>query len=398
MKILWITLESILPSNTGGRIGVYKRLEQLSKMVDIYLFYPYDNDSELFYVEKLEEYCKGVFPYSRKENKIFGLVNLWKYPFTVSSRLILAMKNDIKKCIEENNIDIINIDFPHMCACLEKIDCNIPIVLNEHNIEWKVYRTIAKSHKKIIRKMAYYFDSYRLKYYEKKLFKTHKFSRVTFVSSKDMQFMLENEYIDENNAVLIPVGAEEHQIKEKNHKGINIVFIGKMSYGPNIEAAMWFAKDIMPILLENNKFTNLIFYIVGKDPADEVKKLESDNIVVTGVVDDVSIYYDLADLVVLPLKNGGGVKVKLLEAISYRKPIVSTSIGVEGTYYANHFIPVADDGDAFAKYCQEILNRDRVYPENDIYDYFISNYTWKNIGKKYLKMFEEILNEKSKKF
>lgn len=395
MKILWITLESILPANTGGRIGVYKRLEQISKTEDIYLFYPYDNENELTYVEELKKYCKEVHAYSRNKNKISGILKLWKYPFTVSSRVISEMENDLKKCIDDNHIDVINVDFPHMCACLEKLNYDIPIVLNEHNIEWKVYRTIAKSHKNVLNKLAYFVDSYRLKHYERNLFKKYKFSRVTFVSSKDMQFMIDNGMINNKQAVLIPVGADKHEIKHITHKGINIVFVGKMSYGPNIEAATWFSKEVMPKLVKDEGLSNLTFYIVGKDPVDEVKNLESDHIVVTGMVDDVSEYYNNADLVVLPLKNGGGVKVKLLEAISFKKPIVSTSVGVEGTYYANHLIPVADDSDGFAKYCADILNGTKSYPESEVYNYFELNYTWNKIGDKYLTLFNEIFKFKN---
>ena len=178
---------------------------------------------------------------------------------------------------------------------------------------------------------------------------------------------------------------------------IKRVFVGKMSYGPNIEAVSWFTKEVLPRLIESNKFADITFYIVGKDPTDDVWQLASEHVVVTGIVDDVSEYYNLADLVVLPLKNGGGVKVKLLEAISYRKPVVSTTVGVEGTYYANHFVPVTDEVDQFAEYCEAVLSDERIYPENLIYEYFASNYTWENIGQRYLKMFEEILDEESTK-
>lgn len=376
---------------------MYKRLEQIAKTEDVYLFYPYDDEKELEYVSKLEFLCKEVHPYSRRKNIKYGLLNLWKYPFTVSSRKIDDMGNDIEKCIQNNKIDVINVDFPHMCACLQNINCEVPIVLNEHNIEWQVYRTIANSHKNVLKKVAYYIDSFRLKHYERKIVDKLNPAKVTFVSSKDMQYMVDHGFVPSNNAVLIPVGADKHVCVKNRHIGTNIVFVGKMSYGPNIEAVSWFTKEVLPKLIELNKFTDLTFYIVGKDPTDDVRQLESDHVVVTGMVDDVSGYYNLADLVVLPLKNGGGVKVKLLEAISYRKPIVSTSVGAEGTYYANHLIPVTDEPDKFAEYCEAILSDERKYPENSIYEYFASNYTWENIGRLYLKMFEEIIDERSKK-
>ena len=208
MKILWITLESILPANTGGKIGVFKRLEQMAKWNDIYLFYPYDQDEELEQVVKIQRYYKKVYQYRRKENKKHAILNIWKYPFTVASRDITEMKKDIKKCIAQYNIDLINIDFPHMCVDILGIEPDIPIILNEHNIEWKVYRTIAKSHRNILKKVAYFIDSFRLYAYEKSLFKRLNFAQVTFVSSNDMEYMVEQKIVSQDKVTLIPVGAD----------------------------------------------------------------------------------------------------------------------------------------------------------------------------------------------
>ncbi|MBR3152417.1 MAG: glycosyltransferase [Clostridia bacterium] len=389
MKILWITLESILPCNTGGRIGVFKRLEQISKNDEIFLFYPYDKEEELTQIKELKKYCKKVYPYSRKDNKIHALLNVFKYPYTVGSREILKMKSDIRKCIIEDNIDVVNVDFPHMCVNLLGLDINIPIILNEHNIEWKVYKNIAKSHKNVIKKMLYFIDSFRLFFYEKKIFQKINFSQITFVSDKDMDYMIEKKIVDANKAILIPVGADINSIINKEHSDKNIIFVGKMSYGPNIEAVKWFVNDIFKKI--ENDIPNVKFLIVGKDPTSEVKKLERNNIIVTGFVKSVEEYYNIADLVVLPLKNGGGVKVKLLEAISYRKPIVSTNIGVEGTYFKESLIPVADDADTFSRICIDILKNNYKYKYNQIDTCFIENYTWDGIGKKYREMIRKLL-------
>ena len=392
MKIIWLTLESILPANTGGRIGVFKRLEQISKTDEVFLFYPYDEISELEQVFELEKYCKKVYPYDRKKNRKHGIGKMWKFPFTVSSRDFSSMKKDILKCIKEEKIDLINVDFPHRCVNLLNLGIELPIILNEHNIEWKVYRTIAKSHKNIVKKIAYYVDSFRLRLFEKKIFNKLNISKVTFVSSKDMEFMIDKSIINNDQAELIPVGADINKISVRTHESKNIIFVGKMSYGPNVEAVTWFAKEIFPNIKID--VPDAKFYIVGKDPSNQVKLLQDENIIVTGMIDDVKDYYSIADLVVLPLKNGGGVKVKLLEAISYRIPIVSTSIGVEGTYFTNHFIPVTDDAEKFSDYCKSILKNDNLYKDQEIYKYFFQNYTWENIGKKYRKMFEGVVNER----
>ena len=272
MKILWITLESILPANSGGRMGVFKRIEQLSKTEDIYLFYPYDSYNELNYVNEIKKYCKEVHPYSRKANRNKAILNLFRYPYTISTRNIKEMQRDINKCIKENNIDVINVDFPHMCVNLKNNDIkNIPIILNEHNIEWKVYQLISNSQKNILKKIIYYIDSFRLRKFERKILKKIDFDKITFVSSSDLDFFAKDYNITKSKLELIPVGADIRENKHmKESKQKNIIFVGKMSYGPNIEAVNWFVNNVFYKI--KKEYNDVKFYIVGKDPTQEILK------------------------------------------------------------------------------------------------------------------------------
>lgn len=400
MKILWITLESILPANSGGRMGVFKRIEQLSKTEDIYLFYPYDSYNELNYVNEIKKYCKEVHPYSRKANRNKAILNLFRYPYTISTRNIKEMQKDINKCIKENNIDVINVDFPHMCVNLKNNDIkNIPIILNEHNIEWKVYQLISNSQKNILKKIIYYIDSFRLRKFERKILKKIDFDKITFVSSSDLDFFAKDYNMTKSKLELIPVGADIRENKHKEEsKQKNIIFVGKMSYGPNIEAVNWFVNNVFYKI--KKEYNDVKFYIVGKDPTQEILKLSNNDIIVTGKVDSVEEYYNLADLVVIPLLNGGGVKVKLLEAISFNKKIVSTTKGVEGTIYSNlKTIPVSDSCIEFSNLCIKSLMEDDEILERreEAYKLFIENYTWNSIGKKYKRIIEKVVEKDERK-
>lgn len=396
MNILWITLESVLPANSGGRLGVFKRLEQVSKTEKIYLFYLYDDDDELCYAKNLKEYCEEVYPYKRERSLIKIVPKLLKYPYTVASREISHMQKKIERCIKERAIDLINVDFPHMCVNLLKIKTTIPIILNEHNIEWKVYQTIASSQRNVLKKIAYWVDSFRLKVYEKQIFLKIKFDKITFVSEKDMRFAIEHHFCSQEKCKLIPVGSDKQILSnmENQSKRKNIIFVGKMSYAPNVEAVMWFVNEILPRI--QARYENVKFYIVGKEPLVKVQKLAKENVVVTGMVDSVKQYYEQADLVVLPLKNGGGVKVKLLEAIGYGKMVVSTSVGVEGTIYADgETITIADEEADFADKCIDCLaTTDEAKKRmSEAYKIYCENYTWKKIGKDYVSVMKDAVNE-----
>lgn len=390
MRILWMTLECILPANTGGRIGVFKRLEQMTNRGhEVYLFFPYDSDIDEQGIQLLKKYCKQVRPYRRKKT-IPVLFNSLRYPYTVASRNIPNMKRDIQKCLDEEKIDIINVDFPHMLIDLVGLDLKgTPVILNEHNVEWKFYRQISESATNKIKKFAYRFDAGRLKKYEEHIVKCINPSFVTFVSTDDKEYY--SKWMGfKDKLELIPVGADSRKKDDginKNQDGKIILFVGKMSAEPNIDAVTWFSKEVFPNI--KKEMLDVKFYIVGRDPSDAIKKLASDSITVTGGVESVEEYYTHADLVVLPLRYGGGVKIKLLEAISYKKPIVSTSIGVEGTLYKDgKTIPVADDEIKFSNLCVEMLNSGRGI--DDAYCIFERNYTWSSVGDKYENLFKKV--------
>lgn len=395
MRILWITLECIYPPNTGGRIGVFKRLEQLySKGNEIYLFYPYDNDSDVQAERELSKYCKEVFAYQRKIS-FRTLMKSLRYPYTIASRDIKELQRDIADCIEKNNIDLINVDFPHMCVNLFGTVKNhdIPIVLNQHNIEWKFYREVAHSNKNILKKFLYFADSFRLKRYEERLSKKINFSGITFVSDSDMEYYAQ--WIGNKEKLrLIPVGADipsqgNKFTKKSSEKAI--VFVGKMSAAPNEDAAVWFVSKILPRIL--TEFPDLKFYIVGKDPTKQVLKLANRNVVVTGMVESLDDYYNIADLVVLPLRHGEGVKVKLLEAMSYVKPVVTTSVGSQGILHSEKIgFLIDDEARNFADDCISVL-KDSVQASKTgekLFEYFLRNYTWEIIGENYQEFLESV--------
>ena len=128
MNVLWITIESILPANSGGRIGIFRRLEYIAKHNDIFLFYTMDSKGDEQYVNDLKEYCKEVYGFVREKKSVTTFKSLSKAPFTVASRKNLAMIEKIKECLKKNNIDVINVDSPHMGLNLLELDFNVPIV------------------------------------------------------------------------------------------------------------------------------------------------------------------------------------------------------------------------------------------------------------------------------
>ena len=122
----------------------------------------------------------------------------------------------------------------------------------------------------------------------------------------------------------------------------NILLTGTMSYGPNIEGAIWFADEILPTIKAHRP--DAVFHIVGANPRPEILALASEDVVVHGTVPDVRPHLQLAEVVVVPLLSGGGTRLKILEAAAAGRPIVSTSLGAEGLDFTPERDLIEEDG------------------------------------------------------
>jgi glycosyltransferase involved in cell wall biosynthesis len=116
-------------------------------------------------------------------------------------------------------------------------------------------------------------------------------------------------------------------ISDDSNKPI-LLFTGAMDYYANIDGVVWFSKEIFPHLLK--QFPSLTFYIVGRNPTPEVKALVNSHIKVTGYVEDIRPFYEMATIYVAPLRIARGIQNKILEAMAMARPVIATSKAYEG--------------------------------------------------------------------
>ncbi|HEX9015432.1 MAG TPA: glycosyltransferase, partial [Chloroflexota bacterium] len=137
-----------------------------------------------------------------------------------------------------------------------------------------------------------------------------------------------------------------------------VLFTGTMDYRPNVDAVRWFASDVLPLVAARRP--EIRFEIVGRSPSPAVIKLAANpSVVVTGAVADVAPYFARATLFVVPMRMGGGVRLKLLEALACGVPVVSTAMGAEGTGLraGEHFLEANRPG-AFARAVVDLIDDD----------------------------------------
>jgi len=396
MNIVWLTPEVPFPP-IGGRNGVYNRIVQLSGNNDIYLFSIAYNAVEKGDTAEVQKYCKEVHFFDRSEKKVWSYLKSMFMPYSVASRFRKDIIEGILKIIEEKGVDIIIVDFPNMARNIipvKKRYPDLPITINQHNVEFVRMRDMEKIRTiPLYKRIAYYLESLRLERYERKIYKSGLFDGISFFSEDDCTFFENN--IDTANAKLqvIPLGANDYGKKPLELNNKTMLFVGRLDSIAitNVEAALWFTKEILPLILRKVPDAKLI--LAGANPSEEVLNLQNENIKVIPNFESLESIYNTTDIVVIPLLSGGGVKGKLLEAVAFRKHIVTTSHGIEGTLFKkNEHLALAESAEDFADECIKILNGMDQYKEREqrAYQLFLSEYEWKSIGGKYFDFVKSI--------
>lgn len=396
MKIAWLTPEIPYPP-IGGRNGVFNRIKQLSKYNEIYLFSIAYSEEEKKLENEMMEYCVEVKYYNRNESKIKTLFKSLLAPYSVASRTIPQLKKDLNHLLDREKIDAIIVDFPNMASNIIKLDVgNIYCTLNQHNTEYKRMRDMVKvTNISIVKRVMYYLESFRLEFYEKKIYNKNIFKSVTFFSENDMKVFSQKWKRCEAELKLFPLGANDYEQPLTFEGKHNLLFIGRLDSVAitNVEAVQWFCKEIYEKV--KLKVPDIKLIIAGSNPTQEICNLADEHIQIIPNYKELLDVYSKTDCVILPLLSGGGVKGKLLEAVALKKLVITTSVGIEGTKFCDgKHVLLADEADAFADKCIEALLHGQCYISmiENAYQLFQENYNWNAIGMKYNKFLNERMN------
>ena len=168
-----------------------------------------------------------------------------------------------------------------------------------------------------------------------------------------------------------------------------------MDWLPNDDAVVFFCREVLPLIWEQN--ANVKFYIVGKKPFGGRQRIgpKDPRVIVTGRVDDVRTYIQRAKIFVVPIRIGGGTRLKILEAMSMQKAVVSTTVGAEGIARTKDVdIVLGDTPQAFAQRVIVLLQdqQKREALGTAARKLVLEKYDWRIIGKKLNQVYEDITN------
>jgi polysaccharide biosynthesis protein PslH len=392
MRILWINSDMLFPLDRGGNIRTYNILRFLKTNNDItYVSYLDDSRMSENDIKDKMRTCSDNIEYVKVNRKdkfsfsfYFDLVkNIFSiYPYVIQKYYSKDMEDVVSKILEASKYDLVICDFLFSSIFIPKKFRN-RIILFQHNVESIIRKRHYETECNIIKKSYLYYQWVKLFRYERKTSK--EFLGCIAVSDKDEDMMRE---YGVKRIQCIPTGVDTDYFSPDSMevRPGNIVFTGSMDWIPNEDGVIYFVDIIYPKLLAKNPDVSLT--IVGRNPSEKIMSLKGRyaSIEVTGTVKDVRPYMGRAEIYVVPLRIGGGTRIKIFEAMSMGMAVVSTSLGAEGLPVENgRHIVIADGEESFAARILELLEdgEKRRTIGCEARSLMVNKYDWKSVGRSF---------------
>jgi polysaccharide biosynthesis protein PslH len=359
LRILTVAARPFYPADTGGRIRSSQIFERLSRVHHVTMLCFRTPADSAHQIERMRACASSVEAVPWRETPKFTTRFYGELasslasplPYTVRKYRSTGMRDRIHALLASGEYDLLLCDFlqPSINCIDERFG---PKVLFQHNVEAVIQRRQATHAANPLARTYLHLEAAKLARYEARAARA--FDRCIMVSDDDCRTM-ESEYAA-TNTVSVPTGVDvEYFAPADEGPAPEIVFVGSMDWLPNQDAAAYFIEDILPRIRQVVPAT---FTIVGRNPPESLRRLTASHpyVRVTGTVDDVRPYVARAQVCVVPLRIGGGTRIKIFEAMAMQKAIVSTSVGAEGlpvTHDAN--ILLADDPSGFAAHAVGLL-------------------------------------------
>ncbi len=227
------------------------------------------------------------------------------------------------------------------------------LIVDEQNIEFELHRRLARVESGLVRKAFNWIEAIKIRREEPRVWKR---AGTCLVTSEREAGIVRN-LVPSTPSVVVSNGVDTAYFApaDPSHRDPSaLVFTGRMSYRPNTDAAIFFAREVLPIIRRRRPEVTL--HLVGQDPPQEVQRLAGPHVVVTGHVDDVRPYLARAAVVVAPVRAGSGTRLKILEALAMGKAVVATRLGCEGLRLeGERHVLLAEDAPNFADEVLRVL-------------------------------------------
>jgi len=361
LKVLVVAYGTPYPPNAGTRTRDFSLFQELARFVKLYLCVLATEGSspDLF---ELNKFCAKIISVPAGPRtpvrKLANSLRLWARGVPVAGHRFFypELAQKIRAIIEQEHIDVVQIEHSFLAAYRgaipERSHCGT--ILSLHNVGSAQYLRMAAIQASLGLNLSYRLKSWLIRRLETRA--ATEFDHCIVVSAQEAHLL--QDLAPSANISVVDNGVDCKQIQPIVHAPPthHLLFVGVINYPPNADAILYFCKSILPLIRQ--RIPDVKFTVVGHSPPPEIEALhKSPGVVVAGPVEDLASHYAEARACVVPLRAGGGTRLKILEAMAFGRPVVSTSIGCEGLEVVNgvHLL-IADSPDEFAHQVTRLLS------------------------------------------
>jgi len=393
MRILWVKAGRLLPVQNGGNIRSYHTARHLAERHKLTFLSYYDGPKDAVYERELQAHFAGAVALNTGKPELTSWRRAVDYmrhvaqpePYAIRRFACPAVQQQLSEWFERRAFDVVICDFLDAAINFPK-ELTIPSLLFQHNVESEIWRRHAENSSGWAKKAVYRFEFSKMQNYERSM--VRRFHHVIAVSENDRRLI--SAWTDASRISVVPTGVDLKSFRPGLSRSAEqplVVFVGAMDWMPNVDGVEFFCREMWPRILKS--MPDARFRIVGRNPVAQVQNLASDNVEVTGVVPSVTEHLREAAVVIVPLRVGGGTRLKIYEAMAMGRAVVATSIGAEGLDVRDgEDIVLADDPVKFSESVVSLLQNVALRKQYECAAAASAGrFDWSSIGAR----FEEIL-------
>jgi polysaccharide biosynthesis protein PslH len=381
LRILFLTQIIPYPPDAGPKVKTWQVLRYLANLGHQITLASFTRPEEEAYISALEEICTAVHTVPIRRSRIADVgywlrSHLTGEPFLVERDNSKEMRRLVGRLVHSGEIDAIHADqltmaqfaLPYSAHDLEpeasaSLRQRPLLVFDAHNAVWTIIARMGENAPWFLRPIAA-LEAARVKQYEGLAVKS--FDYTLAVTEPDRQALFQavkvshnGHAVDLGRTIVVPIAVDAGELHPiaRQSGSMNIVTLGTLHYPPNADGIRWFAKEIFPLV--RREIPGATLTIIGKNPPADLQSLAAQNpgaIIVTGYVPNLAPYLEKSVLMVVPVRAGGGMRVRILEAFARAMPVVTTTVGLEGIQAEpGEDVLVADTAESFCRAVVQLL-------------------------------------------
>ena len=331
-KILFITSQGLYDgASQAGHVGAYKRLEIIAQEADVYCICVRSPAEQSRAYEGLKSLCKEVkFIDVSSAQKLWNAIRHFSIPILFAIKYSSELLRIVEQMIEHHQIERVHIEWGNLALLGKELKQRYP----QLNISIALMDLISDSSKNLslfsrgLLKYFWQFDAYRSIGFEKRYYRY--FDLICVMGEADA-LKLKRMGMNSQKMISIAVPFAQYETSSKcwplQNSELNIIFWGAYVRYQNVDGALVLIDQLLPIL--KAVYPNIKLIILGSQPPAQLQSKASDEVEVTGFVENPSPYFDRAHVAVMPLRYGAGIKVKVLECLAAGIPVLTSPVGAE---------------------------------------------------------------------